>query len=96
MSSPDTRQSRAVFHNVWTRTRATIPGGLTESIFAFVMHASKLTTRADVLKCASADTLKEAAKIVRGLCAGLTVSEREAVAEQAVTEIRNRPTIMEP
>jgi hypothetical protein len=35
------------------------------------------------------DALNGAAKIVRGLRAGLTVSEREAVAELAVAEIRN-------
>jgi hypothetical protein len=48
-----------------------------------------LKTRADVLKYALADALKGAAKIVRGLRTGLTVSEREAIAEQAVAEIRN-------
>jgi hypothetical protein len=50
-----------------------------------------LRTRGDLLKYALADALKRAAKIVRGLRAGLTVSEREAVAEQAVAEIRSLP-----
>jgi len=50
-----------------------------------------LKDRGDLLKYALAGALKRAAKIVRGLRAGLTVSEREAVAEQAVTEIRNLP-----
>jgi hypothetical protein len=37
------------------------------------------------------DALKAAAKLVRGLRAGLTVSEREAVADEAVSAIRNLP-----
>ena len=50
-----------------------------------------LKNRGDLLKYALADALKGAAKIVRGLRAGLTVSEREAVAEHAVDEIRSLP-----
>jgi hypothetical protein len=50
-----------------------------------------LRDRGDVLKYALANALREAAKVVRGARAGLTVSEREAVAERAVTEIRNLP-----
>ena len=50
-----------------------------------------LRDRGEVLKYALADAFKSAAKIVRGLRAGLTVSEREAVAEFAVAEIRNLP-----
>jgi hypothetical protein len=65
---------------------------LTEDL-ARLPHARMLKDRGDLLKYALADALKRAAKIVRGLRAGLTVSEREAVAEQAVVEIRNLPTI---
>lgn len=50
-----------------------------------------LNDRGDLLKYALAHALSRAAKIVRGLRASLTVSEREAVAEQAVAEIRNLP-----
>ena len=50
-----------------------------------------LQTRGDILKYAIVDALGSAAKIVRGLRQGLTVSEREAVAEQAVTELRQLP-----
>jgi hypothetical protein len=50
-----------------------------------------LRDRGDVLKYALANALKEATKIVRGGRGGLTVSEREGVAEQAATEIRNLP-----
>jgi hypothetical protein len=38
-----------------------------------------LKTRGDLLKYALADALKRAAKFVRGLRAGLTVSERGAL-----------------
>ena len=48
-----------------------------------------LKARGDLLKYTLANALRRAAKIVRGLRAGLTVSEREAVAEHAADEIRN-------
>ena len=50
-----------------------------------------LKTRGDLLKYAIVDALGSAARIVRGLRQGLTVSEREAVAERAVTELRQLP-----
>jgi hypothetical protein len=50
-----------------------------------------LEARGHLLKYAIAEALKRAAKIVRGLRAGLTVSERETVAEHAVTALRNLP-----
>jgi hypothetical protein len=48
-----------------------------------------LRDRGDLLKYALAHALQGAAKIVRGLTLRINVMEREAVAEQAVTEIRN-------
>jgi hypothetical protein len=50
-----------------------------------------LRDRGDQLKYALATALSGAAKIVRGLRAGLTVSEREAVAEVAVADLRRLP-----
>jgi hypothetical protein len=50
-----------------------------------------LKDRGDLLKYALADALNGVAKIVRGASASLTVSEREAVAERAITEMRNLP-----
>jgi hypothetical protein len=50
-----------------------------------------LRDRGDLLKYALSNALKGAAKIVRGLRIGLTVTERESVAEQAVFEIRSLP-----
>jgi hypothetical protein len=50
-----------------------------------------LKDRGDVLKYALSRALKNVAKIVRGLRVGLTVGEREAVAEEAVGEIRALP-----
>jgi len=60
-------------------------------MFPLCSHNGMLSTRGDLLKYALADALKRAVKVVRGLRIGLTVGEREAVAEHAVTEIRNRP-----
>jgi hypothetical protein len=50
-----------------------------------------LRDRGDLLKYAIAHALQGAAKIVRGLTLRINVAEREAIAEQAVTEIRNLP-----
>jgi hypothetical protein len=50
-----------------------------------------LRDRGDQLKYAIASALSRAAKIVRGLRQGLTVSEREAVAEIAVADLRTLP-----
>jgi hypothetical protein len=50
-----------------------------------------LRDRGDLLKYAISDALMRARKIVRGLRQGLTVSEREAVAEAAVDELRALP-----
>jgi hypothetical protein len=50
-----------------------------------------LRDRGDQLKYAIAHALLSASKIVRGLRAGLTVSERENVVEAAVNQIRALP-----
>jgi hypothetical protein len=50
-----------------------------------------LRDRGDQLKYAIAHALAGAVKIVRGLRTGLTVGERENVAEAAVKELRQLP-----
>jgi hypothetical protein len=50
-----------------------------------------LRDRGDLLKYALADALMIAAKVVRGLRTGLTVSEREMVADAAVDVVRKLP-----
>jgi hypothetical protein len=48
-----------------------------------------LRNRGDQLKYAIASALARASKVIRGLRTGLTVSEREAVAEVAVNDLRS-------
>lgn len=50
-----------------------------------------LKDRGDQLKYTLVSALSRAAKVVRGLRIGLTVSEREAVAEVAVADLRGLP-----
>ena len=50
-----------------------------------------LRDRGDQLKYALVSALARAAKVVRGLRIGLTVGEREAVAEAAVDQLRKAP-----
>jgi hypothetical protein len=53
--------------------------------------AAMLKDRGDQLKYAIANALPSAARVVRGLRATLTVSQREDVAEAAVNELRTLP-----
>ena len=50
-----------------------------------------LKNRGEFLKYAIANALRGAAKVVRGCRIGLTVTEREAIGERAVAEIRALP-----
>ncbi|HEX4410526.1 MAG TPA: hypothetical protein VH206_17280 [Xanthobacteraceae bacterium] len=50
-----------------------------------------LETRADLLKYAIANALAEACKVVRGLRKTLTVTEREAVGEEAARLVQSLP-----